>query len=95
MTKATLTISALVDILEEEGGNSIEILLILVWVCPDSDDGGGQLVTPNAIKQVLNFRSWIKVLVPIFHEVSQDNMVLDMAGNIIIPVLFFLLFVIH
>ena len=35
-----------------------------------------------AIKQVSTFQFWIKILVPIFHKVSHNNMAFDMLGNI-------------
>ena len=77
---------SLISVLSEDSNYCIKILLILVWVSPYCGDCCGQLVTPDDIQQVLNLPSGISAVVPIFHKVYQDNMILDMSGNILFPV---------
>ena len=84
-----------VNILHEEVIWSMKILLVLVLVCPYCSNCYGHLVTPDAIQQISNLWSWIKALVPIFHKISQDNMLLDMLGNILFPFPQILFFIIH
>ena len=69
-----------INMLSEKGNNCVKI------ICPDCGDCYRQLVTPDAIQQVLNFRNWNEALVPIFQKVFDDNMVIDMSGNILFPV---------
>ena len=68
----TIGVGALVDAMSEKG-HCVKVLLALVWMHPYCGNCFGQLVTPDAIQQVLNLQSWVKALVPTFHKVSQDN----------------------
>ena len=76
---------SLVNILGEKD-YCIEILLLLVWMNTYYGNCCEQLFTFDAIQQVWTFQPWIEAMVPIFHKISNNNMVVDMVGNILFPV---------
>ena len=63
-----------------------KFFLSFVWMCFHCRNFCGQLVTPDAIQQVMDFQSWIKALVSIFLHVLKDNLVCDMSGHTLFQV---------
>ena len=80
----------LVNLLDEEGNYCNKVLLIFILMHSYCINCCEQLVILESVQLVSNLWSLAKALVLIAHKIFQNNMVLDMSGNILfsVPCLF-------